>query len=233
VSAAIERGGQLPAIDPVVALGRSPVLAALGAADRAALVAAGREQRVRGGSELFRAGDPCPAIQVLLSGRVRLWRLTEDGHVLVLRRCGPGEVFGQMAALDDSCHSVHASADEPCRLLAIPAPRFRALLAERPAIALRLAIELARRVRSLSDELEAMKFASIGERVLRRLGELARDRRELRLTHQALADQVGASRENVSRVLGLLRDQGLIALGRGRIAIVDPDGLAKRKSALL
>jgi len=213
----------LPAED---ALARSSVLSALGAADRAELMAAGVERRVRSESDLFRTGDPCPEILVLLSGRVRLWRLTDDGHVLVLRRCGAGEVFGQMAALDDSSHSVHATADEPCRLLAIPARRFRELLQQRPAVALQLAIELARRVRSLSDELEAMKFASIGERVLRRLTELARDRRELRLTHQALADQVGATRENVSRVLGLLRDQGLIDLGRGRIAIVDQARLA-------
>ncbi|MBN2358738.1 MAG: Crp/Fnr family transcriptional regulator, partial [Deltaproteobacteria bacterium] len=123
-------------------------------------------------------------------------------------------------------HSVYATAEEACRLLAIPARCFRELLQRRPEIAVRLAIELARRVRDLSDELEAMKFASIGERVLRRLVELARDRRELRLTHQALAEQVGASRENVSRVLGLLRERRLIELGRGRITILDHPRLA-------
>lgn len=215
--------------DAAAALGRSAVLAVLTAADRSELVAAGSERRLRSGGDLFRAGDPCPEILVLLSGRVRLWRLTDDGHLLVLRHCSAGEVFGQMAGLDDSSHSVSATADEPCRLLAIPAHLFRELLLRKPAVALQLAIELARRVRSLSDELEAMKFASIGERVLRRLNDLARDRRELRLTHQALADQVGASRENVSRVLGLLRDQRLIELGRGRIAIVDHARLVRAR----
>jgi CRP-like cAMP-binding protein len=209
-----------------VALGRSPVLAVLSVTDRQELAAAGVERRLRSGSDLFRAGDPCPEILVLLSGRVRLWRLTDDGHVLVLRQCGSGEVFGQMAVLDASSHSVSATAEEPCRLLAIPASRFRELLLRQPPVALQLAIELARRVRSLSDELEAMKFASIGERVLRALTALTRDRRELRITHQALAEQVGATRENVSRVLGLLRDQGLIDLGRGRIAIIDHARLA-------
>ncbi|MBN2361177.1 MAG: cyclic nucleotide-binding domain-containing protein, partial [Deltaproteobacteria bacterium] len=86
--------------DAAQLLGRSAVLSALPASDLGALAATGVERRVRGGSDLFCAGDPCPEILVLLTGRARLWRLTSDGHLLVLRRCGSGEVFGQMAALD-------------------------------------------------------------------------------------------------------------------------------------
>jgi CRP-like cAMP-binding protein len=98
------------------------------------------------------------------------------------------------------------------------------LLARSPvlgALAIRLAAALAARARDLSDELEAMKFASIGERVLRWLQRRAVARRELRVTHQQLADQIGATRENVSRVLGLLQDRGILELGRGRIQILD------------
>ena len=60
---------------------------------------------------------------------------------------------------------------------------------------------------------------------LKRCG-LSRGLREIRTTHQDLAAQVGSNRENVSRVLGLLRDQGLLRLGRGSIEILDHQALA-------
>jgi len=202
-------------------LARSPVFGALDAQARGALARAGRDATVAAGSELFCAGDPCEHVLVLLSGRVRLWRITADGHRLVLHLCEPGEILGQMSALDGAPHSVGAAADEDCRLLAIPAAAFRELLERRPVLAVRLAAALAARVRDLSDELEAMKFASIGERVLRWLQRQGAARRDLRVTHQQLADQVGGTRENVSRVLGLLQDRGILRLGRGRIEILD------------
>jgi CRP-like cAMP-binding protein len=209
------------------ALARSAVLGVLSPDERAALAGVAAQRCVGRDAVLFRAGDACPEIQLLLRGRVRLWRLTGGGHVLALRSCSAGELLGQMSALDpDGLHSVNATAEEDTLLLCIPSRLFRAALAREPEAALRLAAVLAQRVRELSDELEAMKFSSIAERALRLLCRLATGRRELRVTHQALAEQVGATRENVTRVLGLLRDDGVIALRRGAIEILDHDRLA-------
>ena len=100
-------------------------------------------------------------------------------------------------------------------------------VAARPELAMRLASVLAGRVRALSDQLEAMKFETIGQRVIRWLQTHGAGLREIRTTHQDLAAQVGSNRENVSRVLGLLRDQGLLRLGRGSIEILDHQALAR------
>jgi CRP/FNR family transcriptional regulator len=209
-------------LDPAELLRRSPVLGLLAREEREDLVRAGRVQVIADGTDLFLVGDLTEAIQVLLEGRVRLWRLTADGHVLVLRICQAGEILGQMSALEEEGrHSVNATAVEGCRVLKIPASAFKDLLSRRPELAIRLASVLAQRVRALSDELEAMKFASIGQRVLRWLREHGARMREIRTTHQEIAQQVGATRENVSRVLGLLRDRGILRLGRGSIEILD------------
>lgn len=218
-----------PVPDAAQLLARSAFLGALGAEACAALAAAGHVRQIDPDVELFRAGDPCEEVQVLLVGRVRLWRLTADSHVLVLHTCGTGEVLGQMSALDGEAHSVHATAVTHCRVLAVPARAFRELLQARPGLALALARVLARRVRALSEELEAMKFSSISERVRVQLHREGERLRELRLTHQELADRVGATRENVSRVLGLLRDRGILRLGRGRIEILDHDRLDREE----
>jgi len=215
--------------DPADMLARSLVFGLLGRDERADLLHAGHQQRVPAGTDLFHAGDPCDQVQVVLAGGVRLWRMTPDGHLLVLHLCEPGEVLGQMSAVDGTPHSVSATAAQDCRLLAFEAGAFRRMLEQRPALALRLVAVLASRVRGLSDELEAMKFASIGQRVLGWLQHQGVQRRELRVTHQGIAEQVGATRENVSRVLGLLRDRGILRLGRGRIEILDHDHLARVK----
>ena len=213
-------------VDVSSALQRSFVFGALDGEARRELARAGSRSTLAAGTELFRAGDPCEEIGVLLRGRARLWRLTPEGHVLALRLCGPGEILGQMSALDGGAHSVGATAAEEVELLRIPAASFRALLQRKSDAAIRLAQALAQRVRELSDELEAMKYSSIGARLLRVLHALAAGRRELHLTHQALAEQVGATRENVSRVLGELRDRGVLRLGRGRIEVLDHAALA-------
>ena len=111
--------------------------------------------------------------------------------------------------------------ERDCEVLSIPARAFQDLLRKRPEVAVQLARVLAARVRGLSDQLEAMKFSSIGERLRRALITRGAGRRELRVTHQLLAEECGASRENVSRVLGFLRDADVLKLGRGRVEILD------------
>lgn len=209
------------------ALERSELLGILDEDARRELVEAGRVQTAEKDTVLFFAEDPTRDILVLLHGRVRLWRLTRSGHELVLRVCEPGEVLGQMSAIEGGRHSIGATAAGRARLLRVPAARFRELVAARPELAMRLASVLAGRVRDLSDQLEAMKFETIGQRVVRWLETHGAGRRELRTTHQDLAAQVGSNRENVSRVLGLLRDQGLLRLGRGTIEILNHEALAR------
>lgn len=206
-------------------LALSPVLGVLAESEQDALLRTGTCHTFDAGQDLFRVGEVGTQIQILLHGRVRLWRLTTDGHLLVLRICPIGEVLGQMSALDESPHSINATAVDEVEVLTIQAQSYRQMVEQNHAMAIRLAIVLAQRVRCLSDELEAMKFSSIGQRVVWQLQEAAQHLRVLRLTHQDLADRVGATRENVSRVLGLLCDQGIIRLGRGSIEIIEPDRL--------
>jgi CRP/FNR family transcriptional regulator, cyclic AMP receptor protein len=207
------------------ALRRSLIFKTLSESELQLLAASGKSRRLEAGVDLFAQGDPCEVIMVITLGRVRLWQLTSDGHVMVLRICHPGEILGQMSALDDSAHSVGATTEEEVEIFEIRSHHFRAQLEKEPPRALLLARLLAQRVRELSLELEAMKFSTIGERLLGQLRSLAQGRREVRVTHQMLADRVGATRENVSRVLGLLREQGILELKRGSIQILDHERL--------
>lgn len=204
----------------------SPVLSVLPPDERTRLAANATSRSFARGATLFRAGDPATSVLVVTRGTVRLSRTTSKGHVLTLRRCERGEVLGQMSALEGGAHSVTAEAEDAVTALSIPRGRFLEALERNPKAALSLAAALAGRVRALSDEVEAMKFGSVADRVLARVRERMEGRRELRLTHAALATEVGASRENVSRVLELMERAGVIALGRGKIEVTDPAKLS-------
>lgn len=208
-------------------LASSPVLGILSDIERRQLAAQGTRTSSKPDQDLFRAGETCTEVLVVLKGDVRLWRATAQGQVLVLRTAGKGEVLGQMSALDDGPHSVSATAEGVVDVLRIPATAFRTALEKNGTAALSLARALAERVRSLSEEIEAMKFSTIGERVLRRLQEKAAGKREIKITHEKLAQEVGATRENVSRVLEMLRDEKILALGRGRIEVLDHERLSR------
>jgi CRP-like cAMP-binding protein len=114
------------------------------------------------------------------------------------------------------------AAVEPEQPLQLPGGEVRALLARHPDVALAILGHLGGLVGALSDEVEQQREQSIAERVALKLSQLGRGRREVRVTHQALADQVGASRENVSRALKALERRGLVRLRRGRIELLGP-----------
>lgn len=81
---------------------------------------------------------------------------------------------------------------------------------------------MAERMAELAALVEAVAFQRLDQRLARSL--LAQGPTVL-ATHQRLADELGTSREIVSRLLGRIEDQGTVRLGRERIEILDPAAL--------
>lgn len=211
-------------------LARSALFSGLPPAELAELEAVARTRRFKPGETLFSEGDRTDSILAIVHGTVRLVRTNKKGQTLGLRTLKAGSVLGQMSALDGGRHSVSAIAEDRVDVLAIPRRRYVSALKRHPEAALALARILADVVRRLSDELEAMKFSSVEARLLFRLLERAIDRREIYVTHATLATEVGATRENVSRLLGRLEKKRIVALGRGRIEILDHRALERLRS---
>jgi CRP-like cAMP-binding protein len=199
----------------------SPLFCVLSPAETRALAASAARRTFGPGKRLFSEGARNVAIHVIVRGVVCLSRSSRKGHTLTLRRVSVGSVLGQMSALDGSGHSVSAQAEDRVEVLSIPRPRYLAALKRHPEAALALARILGDLVRRLSGELESMKYSTIETRLIAKLIDRARHRREIFVTHAALAAEVGATRENVSRILGRLEKKRIIALNRGRIEILN------------
>jgi CRP/FNR family cyclic AMP-dependent transcriptional regulator len=168
-------------------------------------------------------GDRTDTLQIVVSGRVKIYVSDEKGKEIVLNHAGPGEYFGEMM-LDEGPRSASVMTLEPTRFLVIPKEDFREFVAKSPEFSLHLIRKLIRRVRALTNDVKSLALMDVYGRVARMLLELAVERDgalviEARPTQQEMANRVGASREMISRILTDLADGGYIAVARDRITI--------------
>ena len=195
----------------------------------------GGERRYRAGTTLFHQGDEPGSVFLLFDGRVKFSLLGPQGKEVIVGFAGPGDLIGEVAALDGSPRSATAEAVDDVRARAVTRAAFERLVSTHPETALLLLRHLAARLR-LADE-QRIEFAAydVVGRVARRLVELgpdhggpATDPYDLELTQDELASWTGATRETVSRALRLMRQLGWVATGHRTITVLDPPALRAR-----
>jgi CRP-like cAMP-binding protein len=229
-------------VDPAV-LAQISLLAELTDAERTALAPGLRRRRYARGQVIFVTGDPGTGLYLVERGRVKLLRASAEGRELVLRVAGPGEVFGELALLDDEPRSADAVALEPCQLLLLAAADFRRFLDGQPGVARRLLALLSRRLRATTRQAEEAAFLGVPARLARLLVTLAEAEADgppgaagvtlgARLTQAELAALIGATRESVNRCLGDYERRGLVRRDGGRLTVLRPEALREELGEL-
>jgi CRP/FNR family transcriptional regulator len=201
-------------------------------ADR--LVAAGTRVSLPAGHHICREGDPCAHLAMVLSGTARVYKLGETGREITLYRVEPSQTCILTAAciLSDRAFPAFASCETDVEALAIPATAVRDWLvtsAEWRGFIFEL---VALRLATVISVIEEVAFRRMDRRVAEYLLRGAPRTTVVATTHQQMAYELGTSREVVSRILKELEQRGLVAVGRGRIAIVDPGGLRQAATAM-
>jgi CRP/FNR family cyclic AMP-dependent transcriptional regulator len=179
-------------------------------------------------------GDEPHDVVVIESGEVKLTTTALTGHELVLDILGPGEVIGELSAIDRAPRSATAVALTELEVVSLSADRFVAFLDDTPAAARAMLAVTVQRLRHANRrQLEYSSSDALG-RVCARLDELA-DRSadtgqpELALTQTELAQWCGLSREAVVKALRKLRDLGWITTGSdAAVTITDRDQVHAR-----
>jgi CRP/FNR family transcriptional regulator, cyclic AMP receptor protein len=174
-------------------------------------------------SILFMEGDMNGQLYVIQSGLVCIHTDDNEGRQLVLNYMGPGEYFGELSLLDDKPRSASATVVEEAVLLSISRDGFRAFMRERPELYETLMVELAGCIRTLTENVKDMALLDVYGRVahtLERLCNPALEQTSPKLTHQDIANMVGASREMVSRVMKELVVGGYIEVRQKHIRIL-------------
>lgn len=184
------------------------------------LLAKGDLREVLAGTLMFDERAPCQAFPLLLDGSIRVSKAGAGGREIALYRVVPGEacVLTTSCLLGGSAYGGRGVAETALSLLALPSPLFARLIAAEPAFRKYVFALFSERVSELMQLVEAVAF----QRLDRRLASLLLGKgRDLRVTHQQLAEELGSVREIVSRLLKGFAEQGLVALGREHIEVLD------------
>jgi CRP/FNR family cyclic AMP-dependent transcriptional regulator len=198
------------------------------------IAAHGRRRTLFNGEVLFIEGDRSREVYLCVSGQIRIFLSLSSGRELVLGTKEAGEVFGEIAALDTLPRSAGASAVGRTVVMSMPGPQFVEGIFRDPALALEVLRGLSRQIRRATSGLSARTNDSAAVRTGRTILELAEvmarpDRSptiELPITQADLADRIGATRESTARAIAVFRRAGVVDTGRGRIVVLDIDGLA-------
>lgn len=205
--------------------------------DAKLLLSSGRTNTYARREVLVNEGDVADSFHIVLDGHAAVQVTTPAGERAIVNVLGPDSHFGEVSLLgrNDPRRTASIVALEQVRTLSIPATVFRDLRDRNPRLEQLVTSILARRVDELSAQLVEAMYASLEDRVVRRLAALAVTYRSsssevtIPLTQDDLSQLVGGARPSVNQVLRRLGDEGLLEVRRGRIIVHDVarlDGVA-------
>jgi CRP/FNR family transcriptional regulator len=186
------------------------------------------------GATLFVEGQPPRGVFILCSGRVKLSTSSADGRTLILRIAEAGEVLGLPATVTDKPYELMADVIEPTQANFISRQDFLTFLREHGEVGLRVAQQLGETYHSAIAEMRTIGLShSVAEKLARFLLDLTADHDDskgevkltLTLTHEEIAQMIGASRETVTRLFGDFKKKQLLQVKGSTLIIKDKAGL--------
>lgn len=201
-----------------------------------ALRAAGSRRTYGAHVTLLHQDDEAGSVVVLLSGRAKI-AVIGGGREAIFGVMGPGELVGELSAIEDSLRSTTVTTLEQVDALVVSRSDFLALLDQHPRIALVILRMVARRLRYADAQRAEFATLDVAGRLAQRLLELSerfgtpQERGieiKLPLSQEELASWIGASREAISKAFQLLRTLQIVETGRRRVTVLDLDGLRRQ-----
>lgn len=192
-------------------------------------------RRIPPGHDIFSQGEPLDDVFNILGGWAFLYELLEDGRRQILHFAIPGDLAGFRAG-SRAASTFGLQAIDHVELCVIPRRELMALALDHPGMALRLMAALSADERQAYERITSMGRKTASERVAALLLELfyrlrrrpprfAGEELRLPLTQTLIADATGLTPVHTNRMLGELRQKGIIAYGSGRFHILDPGRL--------
>jgi len=182
------------------------------------------------GAVLFlEQGDP-RGVLVLCAGQAKLSISSSSGKTLILRIAERGEILGLMAALSGRPYEVTAETVGPCQVVFIRRDDFLQFVAKHPEVYQGVVRQLNTLYSGACEQLRTVALSgSAPEKLARLLLEWSTTGRETKqgtqikvpLTHEEIAEFIGATRETVTRTLSQFKNQHLIALQGSTMTISD------------
>jgi CRP-like cAMP-binding protein len=211
------------------------LLASLTSDEQRRVISETRRRRFRRGEVVFHEGDPGDSLHLIAKGHVAVRRTTPLGEIATLVVLGPGDYFGELIFVSpESGRNATVVALDAVETLSLHRDQLQMLRSQYPTIDRFLLDALAKEIRRLSSLLSDALYVPVDKRILRRLLEVANTygndgpAEVVPLTQDDLASLAGTTRPSANKALRVAEQAGLIAMARGEIRLLDPEGLARR-----
>lgn len=207
-----------------------PVLRDLTSGTLDALMATAARMSVPAGAMMFDENQACMGFALLLSGSARVVKAAPNGRELHLYDVLPGEacILTSSCLLGKSTYQARCTVLQPAELVVLPPDTFRLLFSASEAFREHVFSRYSERISDLLQLVAAVAFQKLDQRLAAWLAGRASP---IRITHQALADDLGSLREIISRLLKNFADQGWVRLGREQIDVLDAAALRQLADA--
>ncbi|MGI6586576.1 MAG: Crp/Fnr family transcriptional regulator [Gracilibacteraceae bacterium] len=180
------------------------------------------------GEMIYMAGDKGEKLQVIHTGKVKIFRLSDSGKEQVIRVLGPGDFMGELSLFSANPRLDNGEALEKTIVCIIAGGKIKAIMQKHPVIAFKVMEELSKRLERAENLIENINLYGVEKRLADNLLAMANDKGEvnLKMSKGDFASYMGMSQETLSRKLSSFQDMGLIKLiGHRRIIILNKKGL--------
>ncbi len=188
---------------------------------------------------IFSEGEPPEWFYLVLAGKIKITKISNDGKEIILEVISPTDIFGGVAVIKGFPYPANAVAMEDSEVLRISRKSLMRLVDRFPNLMYCIALQLGDRMKSSYDSLKNIALERVEARIAALLLKLAgkvgvasKDGLliDMRLTKQDVADMVGTTVETSIRTFSKFKKQGLVTESAGKFMIKDKNGLASFSS---
>ena len=222
-------------------LKRCPLFAELKEEDLKRMRAVASLRRVGRKGILFGEGEEAKGFYVVLSGKVKLYKMSPEGKEQILHIVSAPDAFAEAALFLEGNYPAFAEALADSQLLFFPKRDFIQLIERNPQLSINMIVSLSHFLRRFASLIEELSLKEVSSRIAKYLLDLSfkstkegkgTNEVELDLSKSQLASKLGTISETLSRTLAKMRAKGIIDVKKNRILILNRKSLEELASGL-
>ena len=188
------------------------------------------DKEYRKGDLVFSDGDDGIGFYIVISGRIKVFKVSPDGKEQIMHIFGPGQPFAEVPVFEGSCYPANAEAMDISRLFFFPKKGFVELIQQNPSLAMNMLASLSQRLKQFSHLIESLSLKEVPGRLASYILYLSDkngsiDEFQLDIAKSQLASLLGTIPETLSRIFTKMASKELVRISGPLITILDRTGL--------
>jgi CRP-like cAMP-binding protein len=222
-------------------LKRCPLFAGLKEEELKRIRAIASLRQVRKREVLFSDGEEAKGFYVILSGKVKLYKISPEGKEQILHVVSAPDAFAEAALFLEGSYPAFAETLSDCQLLFFPKINFIQLIQKNPQLSINMIVTLSHYLKRFALLIEELSLKEVSSRIAKYLIDLslklAKEGKspnevELDLSKTQLASKLGTISETLSRTLAKMKAKGIIDVKKNRVLILNREALEELASGL-